>query len=96
MSKRNKNFYILTEGKLKSLIRDSLILQALSDGGVDDGWPYSGDCIADFKERYKQEHNLEAFDEDGYLIEIDMDDIAQEELKNYKKLYCGDCPNWGK
>lgn len=64
MSKRNKNFYILTEGKLKSLIRDSLILQALS--------------------------------EDGYLIEIDMNDIAQEELKNYKKLYCGDCPNWGK
>lgn len=95
MNKRNKNFYVLTETKLTKLIRDSLVLQALSQGGVDE-WQWSGDSIVEFKEKYKQEHNIETFDEDGYLIEIDMDDIAREELKNYKRLYCGDCPNWGK
>lgn len=64
MNKRNKNFYVLTETKLTKLIRDSLVLQALSQGGVDE-WQWA-------------------------------DDIAREELKNYKRLYCGDCPNWGK
>lgn len=90
----NEQKYILTETELRDLLKSSLILCALSQGGVDD-WCWYSDSITDFKEQYKQEHNIETFDEDGYLIEIDMDDITREELKNYKRLYCGDCPNCG-
>lgn len=80
--------YILTESELYNLLKSSLILQALSQGGVDD-WEWAGDSITDFKEKYKQEHNIETFDEDGYLIEIDIDDIAREELKNYQNINLG-------
>lgn len=84
----NEQKYILTETELRDLLKSSLILCALSQGGVD-GWCWYDDSITDFKEQYKQEHNIETFDKDGYLIEIDMDDIAQEELKNYQTIKMG-------
>lgn len=72
-----EKMYIISESKLKYLIEQDAILQALEAGGVDN-WCWYGESKYEYIEEYKKEEKIE--DEDFYF-----EDIAEREIKIYKE-----------
>ena len=70
----NQNYYLLSESQLLGLLNDSLYLQALLMGGIDNWYGYNM-SIADFIIKYTGEYNSN----------ITIEDIAKNKLIYYKK-----------
>lgn len=71
-----KQYYVLTQQELLSLLTDCLKLTALDKGGVDN-WEWYGDSIGDFiKDQIKEHHLDPAWD-------WEMEDVAKLHLKDY-------------
>lgn len=69
--------YLVSENELKALLADSMILEALENGGVDN-WRYYGNAIQDFIEAWKEENCANPEKEDWGI-----EDIAEAELEGY-------------
>lgn len=71
-----KQYYILTQQELLSLLSDSICLNALEHGGVDN-WDWYIDSIRDFIDSWIKENNL---DPTQYWK---IEDVAKKDLSNY-------------
>lgn len=71
-----KQYYVLTQQELLSLLSDSIRLNALECGGVDN-WNWYGDSIKDFMGSWISENDLDP------TWHWEIEDIAKKDLGNY-------------
>ena len=68
-------YCLVPKDELKDLLYDSLKLQALECGGVDN-WSWYGDSVRDFINAAKADYNVPKDDDDfdiGDMVEVDVE-----------------------
>lgn len=73
-------YCLVPKDELKDLLYDSLRLQALDCGGVDN-WDWYGASIRDFIEAAKADYNVPEDDDD-----FDISDMADVDVEGYKTV----------
>lgn len=73
-------YYLVPEEDLSDLMTDSLTLQALECGGVDN-WSWHSASIADFINAAKADYNVPEDD-----IDFDISDMAEVDMQGYKSV----------
>lgn len=73
-----EKMYIINESRLKYLIEQDAILQALEAGGVDN-WCWYGESKCEYLEEYKKEEKIEESED------FDFESLAEREIKVYKE-----------
>ena len=73
-------YYLVPEEDLADLMTDSLTLQALECGGVDN-WSWHSASIADFIEAAKADYNVPEDDDD-----FDISDMAEVDVEGYRSV----------
>lgn len=73
-------YCLVPKDELKDLLYDSLRLQALDCGGVDN-WDWYGDSIRDFIDAAKVDYNVPEDDDD-----FDIDDMADVDVEDYRTV----------
>lgn len=72
-------YCLVPKDELKDLLYDSLTLQALECGGVDN-WAWHGASIADFIEMARNDYNVPKD------AEFDISDMADVDVEGYKMV----------
>lgn len=73
-------YCLVPKDELKDLLYDSLKLQALECGGVDN-WDWHGASIADFIDAAKADYNVPEDDDD-----FDISDMADVDVEGYRTV----------
>lgn len=73
-------YCLVPKDELKELLCDSLTLQALECGGVDN-WDWHGASITDFIEAAKVDYNVPEDDND-----FDISDMADVDVEGYRTV----------
>lgn len=73
-------YCLVPKDELKDLLYDSLKLQALECGGVDN-WSWYGDSVRDFIDAAKVDYNVPEDDDD-----FDIDDMAAVDVEGYRTV----------
>lgn len=73
-------YCLVPKDELKDLLYDSLKLQALECGGVDN-WSWYGDSIRDFIDAAKADYNVPKDDDD-----FDISDMAEVDVEGYRTV----------
>ena len=73
-------YCLVPKDELKELLCDSLRLQALDCGGVDN-WDWYGASIGDFIEAAKVDYNVPKDDDD-----FDISDMAEVDVEGYRTV----------
>ena len=73
-------YCLVPKDELKDLLCDSLRLQALDCGGVDN-WDWYGTSIGDFIEAAKVDYNVPKDDDD-----FDISDMADVDVEGYRTV----------
>lgn len=73
-------YCLVPKDELKDLLYDSLKLQALECGGVDN-WDWYGDSIRDFIDAAKVDYNVPKDDDD-----FDISDMADVDVEGYRTV----------
>lgn len=73
-------YCLVPKDELKDLLYDSLRLQALDCGGVDN-WTWYGDSIRDFIDAAKADYNVPEDDDD-----FDISDMADVDVEGYRTV----------
>lgn len=73
-------YCLVLKDELKDLLYDSLKLQALESGGVDN-WSWYGDSIRDFIDAAKADYNVPEDDDD-----FDIGDMAEVDAEGYRTV----------
>ena len=73
-------YCLVPKDELKDLLYDSLRLQALDCGGVDN-WDWYGASIGDFIEAAKVDYNVPKDDDD-----FDISDMADVDVEGYRTV----------
>lgn len=73
-------YCLVPKDELKDLLYDSLRLQALDCGGVDN-WTWYGDSIGDFIDAAKADYNVPEDDDD-----FDISDMADVDVEGYRTV----------
>ena len=73
-------YCLVPKDELKELLCDSLTLQALDCGGVDN-WDWYGASITDFIEAAKVDYNVPEDDDD-----FDISDMADVDVEGYRTM----------
>ena len=73
-------YCLVPKDELKELLCDSLRLQALDCGGVDN-WDWYGASIGDFIEAAKVDYNVPKDDDD-----FDISDMADVDVEGYRTM----------
>lgn len=73
-------YCLVPKDELKDLLCDSLRLQALDCGGVDN-WDWYGASIGDFIEAAKVDYNVPKDDDD-----FDISDMADVDVEGYRTV----------
>ena len=74
------NYCLVPKDELKEVLYDSLTLQALECGGVDN-WPNYDASIADFIDAAKVDYNVPEDDDD-----FDISDMADVDVEGYRTV----------
>lgn len=72
-------YCLVPKDELKDLLYDSLTLQALECGGVDN-WDWYGASIADFIEMTRDDYNVPKD------AEFDISDMAEVDVEGYRTV----------
>lgn len=73
-------YCLVPKDELKDLLYDSLKLQALECGGVDN-WSWYGDSVRDFINAAKADYNVPKDDDD-----FDISDMADVDVEGYRTV----------
>lgn len=73
-------YCLIPKDELKELLCDSLTLQALDCGGVDN-WDWYGASIGDFIDAAKADYNVPEDDDD-----FDISDMADVDVEGYRTV----------
>lgn len=73
-------YCLVPKDELKDLLYDSLKLQALEYGGVDN-WSWYGDSVRDFINAAKADYNVPKDDDD-----FDISDMADVDVEGYRTV----------
>lgn len=73
-------YCLIPKDELKELLCDSLTLQALDCGGVDN-WDWYGASMRDFIDAAKADYNVPEDDDD-----FDIDDMAAVDVEGYRTV----------
>lgn len=73
-------YCLVPKDELKDLLYDSLKLQALECGGVDN-WSWYGESIGDFINAAKADYNVPEDDDD-----FDISDMADVDVEGYRTV----------
>lgn len=73
-------YCLVPKDELKDLLYDSLKLQALECGGVDN-WDWYGDSVRDFIDAAKVDYNIPEDDDD-----FDISDMAEVDVEGYRTV----------
>lgn len=73
-------YCLVPKDELKDLLYDSLKLQALEYGGVDN-WSWYGESIGDFINAAKADYNVPEDDDD-----FDISDMADVDVEGYRTV----------
>lgn len=73
-------YCLVPKDELKDLLYDSLKLQALECGGVDN-WSWYGDSVRDFINAAKADYNVSEDDDD-----FDISDMADVDVEGYRTV----------
>ena len=73
-------YCLVPKDELKDLLYDSLKLQALECGGVDN-WDWYGDSVRDFIDAAKVDYNIPEDDDD-----FDISDMAAVDIEGYRTV----------
>ena len=73
-------YCLVPKDELKDLLYDSLKLQALECGGVDN-WSWYGDSVRDFIDAAKVDYNVPEDDDD-----FDISDMAEVDAEGYRTV----------
>lgn len=73
-------YCLVPKDELKDLLYDSLKLQALECGGVDN-WDWYGDSIREFIDAAKADYNVPKDDDD-----FDIGDMADVDVEGYRTV----------
>ena len=73
-------YCLVPKDELKDLLYDSLKLQALECGGVDN-WSWYGDSVKDFIDAAKADYNVPKDDDD-----FDISDMAEVDVEGYRTV----------
>lgn len=73
-------YCLVPKDELKDLLYDSLKLQALECGGVDN-WSWYGDSVRDFIDAAKADYNVPKDDDD-----FDIGDMADVDVEDYRTV----------
>lgn len=73
-------YCLVPKDELKDLLYDSLKLQALECGGVDN-WSWYGDSVRDFIDAAKVDYNVPEDDDD-----FDISDMADVDVEGYRTV----------
>ncbi len=73
-------YCLVPKNELVDLLYDSLKLQALECGGVDN-WSWYGDSIRDFIDAAKVDYNIPEDDDD-----FDISDMASVDVEGYEMI----------
>lgn len=73
-------YCLVPKDELKDLLYDSLKLQALECGGVDN-WDWYGDSVRDFIDAAKTDYNVPEDDDD-----FDISDMADVDVEGYRTV----------
>lgn len=73
-------YCLVPKDELKDLLYDSLKLQALECGGVDN-WSWYGDSVRDFIDAAKTDYNVPKDDDD-----FDISDMAEVDVEGYRTV----------
>ncbi len=73
-------YCLVPKEELKDLLYDSLKLQALECGGVDN-WSWYGESIGDFINAAKADYNVPEDDDD-----FDISDMADVDVEGYRTV----------
>ena len=73
-------YCLVPKDELKDLLYDSLKLQALECGGVDN-WSWYGDSVRDFINAAKADYNVPEDDDD-----FDISDMADVDVEGYRTV----------
>lgn len=73
-------YCLVPKDELKDLLYDSLKLQALECGGVDN-WSWYGDSVRDFINAAKADYNVSEDDDD-----FDISDMAEVNVEGYRSV----------
>lgn len=73
-------YCLVPKDELKDLLYDSLKLQALECGGVDN-WSWYGDSVRDFINAAKADYNVPEDDDD-----FDISDMAEVDVEGYRTV----------
>lgn len=73
-------YCLVPKDELKDLLYDSLKLQALECGGVDN-WSWYGDSVRDFINAAKADYNVPKDDDD-----FDISDMAEVDVEGYRTV----------
>lgn len=73
-------YCLVPKDELKDLLYDSLKLQALECGGVDN-WSWYGDSVRDFIDAAKADYNVPKDDDD-----FDISDMAEVDVEGYRTV----------
>ena len=73
-------YCLVPKDELKDLLYDSLRLQALDCGGVDN-WSWYGDSVRDFINAAKADYNVPKDDDD-----FDISDMADVDVEGYRTV----------
>lgn len=73
-------YCLVPKDELKDLLYDSLKLQALECGGVDN-WSWYGDSVRDFIDAAKADYNIPEDDDD-----FDISDMAEVDVEGYRTV----------
>lgn len=73
-------YCLIPKDELKELLCDSLRLQALDCGGVDN-WDWYGEAVRDFIDAAKADYNVPEDDDD-----FDIDDMAAVDVEGYRTV----------
>lgn len=73
-------YCLVPKDELKDLLYDSLKLQALECGGVDN-WSWYGESVRDFIDAAKADYNVPKDDDD-----FDISDMAEVDVEGYRTV----------
>ncbi len=73
-------YCLVPKDELKDLLYDSLKLQALECGGVDN-WDWYGESVRDFIDSAKADYNVPKDDDD-----FDISDMADVDVEGYRTV----------
>ena len=73
-------YCLVPKDELKDLLYDSLKLQALECGGVDN-WDWYGESVRDFIDSAKVDYNIPEDDDD-----FDISDMAEVDVEGYRTV----------